>query len=67
LPIFIFSISLDIRYYHHFLLEVASDFISVRIKEKTGLIAVTADGKLARPEAIFNMNGISHILQTAQL
>jgi len=39
---------------------MVSDFISVRIKEKTGLIAVTAVGKLARPAAIFNTSLISH-------
>jgi len=43
-----------------FVLEIVSDFISVRRKEKTGLIAVTADGKLAIPVAIFNVNVISH-------
>jgi hypothetical protein len=33
---------------------------TVSIKENTGLIAVTADGKLARPGAIFNVNVRSH-------
>jgi len=48
------------EYYPLLLLEMVSDFISVRIKEKIGLIAVMAVGKLARPAAIFNTSLISH-------
>ena len=42
------------------LLNIASDFISVKMKENTGLIAVIAAGKFARPSEIFNIIVISH-------